>query len=238
MKMSKSRGNVIAPDDYVREFGADVVRCYLMFLGPWSDGGEWSDTGINGVSRWLNRVWDVAQRDPARLDETPADEGSVRGLRRRVHQTIKRVTGDLRDFKFNTAIAALMELTNAMNQAWEEGRVDGASWREAVENLLLLMAPMAPHLAEELWERTGHPYSIHNRPWPQWDPELAAEEVITLVFQVNGRVRDTAQAPVDVTEEEAKAMALASRRVQAHLQGKEVQRIIYVPGRLVNIVAR
>ena len=237
-KMSKSRGNVVAPDEFVGEMGADVVRCYLMFMGPWDQGGDWSDTGLNGVARWMNRVWELAQRDASELDGKPVDEDAVRELARNVHKTVRKVTEDVERFKFNTALAALMEHSNALSQAWERGGIESGGWNDAVEKMLLLMAPMAPHVTEELWERTGHSYSIHSQRLPEWDPELAADEVITLVVQVNGKVRDRIEAPVSIAEDEAKEMALSSERVQPHTAGKEIAKVIYVPGKLVNIVAR
>ncbi|MBM3925675.1 MAG: leucine--tRNA ligase [SAR202 cluster bacterium] len=231
-KMSKSRGNVIAPDDYVSSLGADVVRAYLMFIGPWDQGGDWTDTGINGSARWLNRVWELAQRNlsdlPTQNDDTPT--------RRFLHQTIQKVHDDLDKFKFNTAIASLMEFGNHLSKAWEEKSVSGPMWHEAIKNMLLMMAPMTPHIAEELWERAGHPYSIHNKPFPKWDPQLAAEDVVTLVIQVNGRVRDKIEAPASVTEDQAKALALASDKVQSFINGQQVKKAIYVPGRLINLV--
>ena len=235
-KMSKSRGNVITPDPYVNDLGADVVRTYLMFLGPWDQGGEWSDTGINGMARWLNRVWDIAQRDASSLDAQSTDDEAVRSLVRMIHKTVKKVEDDVERFKFNTALAAMMELTNHMGRAWDDGGVDSASWQDAVEKLLLLLAPIAPHITEELWERTGRPYSIHNQPLPQWDDELARDEEITLVVQVNGRVRDRIQAPASIAEDEARTLALESHKVQPYLDGSQIKQVIYVPGRLVNVV--
>ncbi len=237
-KMSKSRGNVVAPDDFVQSVGADAVRCYLMFLGPWDQGGEWSDAGINGMSRWLNRVWDIARRDDADLAAGPIDENEERDLARLTHKTIRKVGEDLERFKFNTALAALMEYTNALNQHWERKGVSSHRWSDAVEKLLLLLAPMAPHVTEELWEQTGRAYSVHRQAWPAWDPNLAADEVVTLVVQVNGRVRDKIEVAADVTEDRAREIALSSSRVQAHVEGKEVVRLVYVPGRLVNVVVR
>jgi len=237
-KMSKSRGNVVAPDAYVEEVGADVVRCYLMFLGPWDQGGEWSDSGINGVARWANRVWDLGHHDPAALDRSALDEDAVRELRRTMHKTIRRVSDDMDRFKFNTALAALMEYTNTLGQAWERSDVTSEVWAEAIGNLLKLMAPMAPHLAEELWEATGHEFSVHTQSWPAWDERLAADETITLVVQVNGRLRDRLEVQASISEAAAKEMALASGPVQPHIEGKTVANVIYVPGRLVNIVAR
>ena len=237
-KMSKSRGNVITPDPYVQDLGADVVRTYLMFLGPWDQGGDWSDSGINGMARWINRVWDLAQRDASTLDAQPADDEAVRTLIRTTHKTVKKVVGDLERFKFNTALAAMMEMTNHMSRAWDEGGIDSGSWRDAVEKLLLLLAPIAPHVTEELWERTGRPFSIHNQLMPSWDEELARDEEITLVVQVNGRVRDRIQAPASIEEEEARQLAMESARVRPYLEGTEVRQVVYVPGRLVNLVVR
>ena len=237
-RMSKSRGNVVAPDEYVERVGADAIRCYLMFLGPWDQGGDWSDSGIGGMSRWLGRLWALCMLDIDDLRDSPADPAAVRDLNRIVHKTIRSVTDDLDAFKFNTSIAALMKLTNSMTEAFEEKNVDGETWRGAVDNLLLMLAPVAPHISEELWERVGNPYSVHTQAWPSWDPELAADEVITLVVQVNGKVRDKIEAPADITEDAARQMALASSRVLSHTEGKAVARVIYVPGRLVNVVAR
>ncbi len=237
-KMSKSRGNVIAPDDYLPEVGADVIRCYLMFLGPWDQGGEWSDSGMNGVARWMNRVWEMAHRDAGELDTRPVDAEAVRDVTRTVHKTVRRVTEDVERFKFNTALAALMEYNNALSAAWDAGGIDSRTWNDAVEKMLMMMAPMAPHVSEELWERTGHDYSIHDHRLPEWDQELASDEVFTLVVQVNGRVRDRIELPVSVTDDDARQAALGSPRVQAHTSGKDIARIVYVPGRLVNIVAK
>ena len=237
-KMSKSRGNVVNPDEYVAGLGADSVRCFLMFLGPWDQGGPWSSSGINGIARWLNRVWEICQHAPSELDGRPAKEGAVRSTQRGLHRTIKKCHTDLDRFKFNTAIAALMELSNELNRVWNEGGIDSTTWRECIEKFLLMLAPFAPHIAEELWERTGRPYSIHSQPFPEWDEALTAGEEITLVVQVNGKLRDKLQVPVDIDEEEAKRLALASPRVKAHINNKRVDRTIYVPGRLVNVVVR
>ena len=244
-KMSKSRGNVITPDPYVEELGADAVRAYLMFIGPWDQGGEWDDRGITGIARWLNRVWflvlDSYNQWGSKAISEPSEEAANRAkkeLRRITHRTIKRVTQDLERFHFNTMIAALMEFTNYLAKVREEKSVETAAWREAIDTLLLLLAPTTPHLAEELWTRTGHPYSIHNQPFPKWDEELAAEEEFTLVIQVNGRLRDRVTVPVTINEEEAQELALSRERIRAYLKDRRVARIIYVPRRLVNIVVK
>ena len=235
-KMSKSRGNVVNPDEVVSQLGADAVRCFLMFIGPWDQGGPWSDVGINGTARWLNRVWDIAVRDAKHLEDSPADETAVRDTSRLLHQTVRKCYADLDRFKFNTAIASLMELTNHLNKVWAGATIDAATWRECIEKLLLMLAPMAPHMTEELWEMNGHPYSIHQQDFPTWDEDLAAEDVITLVVQVNGKVRDKLEVPAGIEETEAKELALASPRVQSHVEGNTVAKTVYVPGRLVNVV--
>jgi len=245
-KMSKSRGRVINPDEYVEELGADAVRAYLMFIGPWDQGGEWDDRGIKGIARWLHRVWSLVlgtySQDDAKavLSEIAKGDASraKKELRHVTHKTIKRVSRDLERFRFNTMIAALMEFTNYLSKVREENLIERGAWQEAIDTLLLLLAPTAPHLAEELWIRSGHPYSIHNQTFPTWDAELAAEEEFTLVIQVNGRLRDRVRVPVSITEEEACELALSRERVMRYLAGREADRIIYVPRRLVNIVVR
>jgi len=235
-KMSKSRGNVITPDEYVSELGADVVRAYLMFVAPWEQGGDWDDSGISGISRWLNRVWDLVL-EPYKM-KSKAEERALRDLLRTTHQTIRKVTNDLEKLRFNTMIASLMEFTNYLAKVKETRAVTNSAWNESIDTLLLLLAPTAPHLAEELWQQTGHEYSIHNQSWPQWDEELAKDEEITLVIQVNGKLRARINVPVSITEAEAKKLALESQRVKAHTEGKKLLKTIYVPGRLVNLVVR
>ncbi len=239
-KMSKSRGNVVTPDEYVNELGADAVRAYLMFIGPWELGGEWNDSGISGMSRWLNRVWHLVLDGYNRrqdIDSTTGEE-APRGLARLTHQTIRKVTNDLERMRFNVMLAALMEFTNYLGKAKEAGQVTEAAWRETIDALLLLLAPSVPHLAEELWQRTGHDYSIHNQSWPTWDEELAKEEEITLVVQVNGKLRDRITVPVSISEDEARQLAKESQRVKSFLGDKEVAKVIYVPGKLVNLVVK
>ena len=244
-KMSKSRGNVVNPDEVVTQLGADAVRCFLMFIGPWDQGGPWSEVGINGMARWLNRVWDILERDPADLDDKtgirqahPERGQSVRETLRVLHQTVRKCYNDLDRFKFNTAIAALMEFSNHLNRAWADASIDSETWRECVEKFLLMLAPIAPHISEELWERTGRQYSIHQQSFPTWDDALAAEEMITLVVQVNGKVRDRLEVPADIEEEAAQQLALASPRIKSYTEGKSVRKAVYVPGRLVNLVVK
>jgi len=232
-KMSKSKGRVINPDEYVAELGADAVRAYLMFIGPWEQGGEWDDRGIKGIARWLNRVWDLVLGSYSQEKPNATD---TKKLRRITHKTIKKATEDLERFHFNTMIAAFMEFTNYLGKVREGKRVEKAAWQEAIDSLLLLLAPTAPHFAEELWTRTGHSYSIHNQPFPEWDAELAAEEEFTLVIQVNGKLRDRVTAPVTVTEEEARELALSRERIKAYLNDRRIVRVIYITRRLVNVV--
>jgi len=232
-KMSKSRGNVIAPDEYVAELGADAVRGYLMFIGPWELGGEWNDRGIVGVSRWLNRVWSLVTADYASRVIDPEAEKEFLHL---THKTIKEVTADLERFRFNTMLSSLMEFSNYLSKVKESGAVSNSLWEEAISYFLLLLAPTAPHLAEELWNRTEHPYSIHNQQWPEYDEELVKEEEITLVIQVNGKLRDKVIVPASISEVEAKELALGRERVKAYIDGKKLTRVIYVPKRVVNIV--
>jgi len=239
-KMSKSRGNVITPDEYIAELGADVVRAYLMFVAPWEQGGEWNDSGISGISRWLNRVWNLMLGGYSEGTEVSSidRQKTERELSRVTHQTIRKVTDDMERLRFNTMIATLMEFTNYLAKVKETGAVADSDWKEAVDTLLLLLAPTAPHLTEELWQQKGHGYSIHNQSWPKWDEELARDEEITLVIQVNGKLRDRIIVPASITEAEAKQLALESQRVKAYLEGKEIINIVYVPGRLVNLVVK
>jgi leucyl-tRNA synthetase len=234
-KISK-RSNPLAPDPLVKRYGADAVRLYLMFLGPWDQGGDWSDAGIAGITRFLNRVWDIAQRDAGRLASVDVDENTERELTRHSHSTTKKVIADLDAFKFNTAIAALMEFSGELNRAWDAGGVSPATWQDAIERLTLLLAPMAPHIAEELWHRSGRESSVHLEALPRWDEALASTTLVTVVVQVNGKVRDTVQVPVGATEAQAAAAASASAKVQAHLTGKQVRKRIYVQNRLLNLV--
>jgi leucyl-tRNA synthetase len=232
-KMSKSRGRVITPDEYIAELGADAVRAYLMFVGPWDQGGEWDDSGIKGIARWLNRIWFLVlgaySEDDSKATET-------KNLRHITHRTIKRVSEDLEKFRFNTMIAALMEFTNYLGKVREERSVAASAFAEAIDALMLLLAPTAPHFTEELWVRSGHTYSIHNQPFPEWDDKVAAEEEFTLVIQVNGKLRDRVTVPVTITEKDAGELALSRERITTYLKDAKVARVIFVPRRLVNVI--
>jgi len=235
-KMSKSKGNVITPDGYVSELGADAVRAYLMFIGPWEQGGEWNDSGISGMSRWLKRVWNLVTGGYSQGGEVSQE--AERDLLRIIHQTIKKVTEDMERLRFNTMIASLMEFTNYLGKVKEASLISAEVWKESIDTLLLLLAPACPHIAEELWQQTGHSYSIHNQKWPKWDEELAKDEEVTLVVQVNGKLRDRIMVPASITEAEAKEKALGSQKIKVHLEGKKIIKTIYVAGKLVNLVVK
>ena len=237
-KMSKSRGNVVNPDEQTAILGADAVRAYLLFVGPWDQGGTWDTQGIRGIPRWFNRVWDLA--DLRRNAEGPSADATVGNeLRRETHRTIKKVTEDIEGFQFNTAIAAMMTLTNTLSRTEsDDATVSSPEWREAYDTLLLLLAPIAPHITEELWERTGHEYSVHSQTWPTWDDSLTVSEEVTLIVQVDGKLRDRLTVPADIAQDAAQEAALASEKVRAAMGGKTPARVIYVPGRLVNVVTK
>ena len=231
-KMSKSRGNVVNPDDLVGRYGADVVRVYLMFIGPWEAGGPWNPHGIEGAARFLHRCFRLVS------EPVPAASGAApdpQALRRLVHRTVQQVSADLERFSFNTAIAALMTLSSEL-QAHRDAGGDPAVFREGLRALSLLLAPFAPHLAEEAWALQGGTGSVHDAAWPVFDPELVVPEAVTLGVQVDGRLRERIEVAPDCPEAEVRARALAAPRVAAALEGRAVARIVVVPGRLVNIV--
>jgi leucyl-tRNA synthetase len=227
--MSKSRGNVVNPQNFVDRYGSDALRCFLMFIGPWDQGGPWDGRGIEGVSRFLRRALSLVSEADSSGAEADASE-----LDRRTNRTIKKVTEGLEAFRFNTAIASLMEHTNYLLAI--KGEVGEERWDDALRTFVTILAPFAPHHAEELWAAMGEEYSVHLQGWPSWDESLIAAEEITLVVQVNGKLRDRIEVPADIAEEEAKELALSSARVRPHVEGRELKKSVYVPGRLVNLV--
>ena len=232
-RMSKSKGNVVNPDELVQEYGADTVRTHLMFAFEWQKGGPWDERGIAG-SPAVHRGYleaGTAAYEPADV----ADDAS-KELRRRVHQTIAKVDEDMAEFKWNTAVAALMTLRNAMLDALRARQVNREVWTEAMETLLKLLAPFAPHVTEELWTHLGHEESVHVQPWPEADASVAAEDVVTMVIQVNGKVRDRLDVPAGISAEKAEATALAAEKIQSWLAQGEVRKVIARPPKLVNIV--
>ena len=233
-KMSKRRGNVIAPDPLVARYGADTVRAYLLFYARWDMGAPWSSTGIEGVSRWMQRVWTLFTDPVEKCNPSPE---VVRSLRRKLHQTLRQITHDFETFEFNTIVSGLMELLNEMYKARDKGAAGTPEWAEAVEIYLKMMAPVTPHIAEELWALDGKPYSIHQQRWPDVDLAAAADELITLIVQVDGKLRNRIMVPADITEEAAKSAALESEVIKKILAGKQPRKVIVVPRRLVNIVS-
>ncbi|HRQ13594.1 MAG TPA: leucine--tRNA ligase [Promineifilum sp.] len=232
-RMSKSKGNVVNPDELVAQFGADAVRAYLMFFAKWDQGGPWNYGGIKGPQRLLQDIWEIGRTDYAPEHE---DEAATRALRRKTHQTIRKVTQDLDEFSFNTAVAAIMELRNTMSAALRAAEASRAAWDEAVDTILLLLAPISPHITEELWSQRGRPYSIHQQSWPQWDEDAAREEMISLVIQINGKTRDKLDVPAGMDDDQLSRIALESEKVERLLDGKQPRKVIVVRGTLVNIV--
>jgi len=242
-KMSKSKGNVVDPNALIERYGADTARLFSLFAAPPEKDLDWNDQGVDGSFRFLNRLWKLVNEClpfivAAAPGETAALSDEARSLRRIVHKTIRKVSSDLDErFHFNTAIAAIMELVNAIqafpakNLAENSGIV-----KEALESTLLLLYPFVPHFSEELWERVGHAGGIELAGWPSFDTEAAADEELLIVVQVNGKLRGRVTVPADADEESVKAMALSDERVVQYLEGKSPRKVIYVPGKLLNVV--
>jgi leucyl-tRNA synthetase len=229
-KMSKSRGNVVNPDTVIEEYGADSMRLYEMFMGPLEAIKPWSMRDMQGVSRFLQKAWrmvvdEEAGQLAAAVKEAEPDEETARLL----HQTIRKVGSDIETFGFNTAISAMMIFVNHL--AKQEVRP-----RSVVESFILLLAPFAPHIAEELWQRLGHQESLAYQPWPKYEEEIAREKQIEVPVQINGKVRDRMLVPADASEEQVKATALASEKVVAALAGKAPKKVIVVKGKMVSVV--
>ncbi|MGH2407069.1 MAG: leucine--tRNA ligase, partial [Candidatus Limnocylindrales bacterium] len=241
-RMSKSRGNVEAPDLLVERYGADSVRLFLMFMGPWDQGGAWDPQGLGGVHRFLNRVWTVTLHPSGGSSEAVADPVAAgRELRIAAHRTLASVTTDYRGLRHNTMVAKLMELTNLLMRYRGTAVAGGAEWDEAVRFLLLMLAPAAPHIAEELWSRrlsaAGEAWrSIHLERWPAWDEALIAERTIELPVQINGKLRDRVTMPAGLPQDEIERIVLARDKVIAALGGRAPDKVIHVGGRLVNLV--
>jgi leucyl-tRNA synthetase len=248
-KMSKSLRNIVDPDYLVKKYGADTARAFCLFASPPEKDLEWSDQGVEGSFRFLSRIWRIVMeeylediRDVAPFDgKTPLD-GDLKNLRRKTHQTIRKVTADLEDrFRFNTAISAVMELVNALYLLNRPDKSDTQALsvvREAVEAVLLMMAPIVPHITEELWETLGQKTPLADMTWPAWDREVASEEEITVVLQVNGKVRSRITVPADEEEDKIKALARADEKIAKMIEGKQVVKEVYVPRKLVNIVIK
>ena len=221
-KMSKSRGNVVTPDYIIKKFGADTMRLYELFMGPAAEATEWSDKGIIGCYRFLQKVWNLQKKiENCKL--------KLVNFEKLLHKTIKKVTEDIENFRFNTAVSALMILTNEFEKF---PKLPTANY----QLLLKLLAPMAPHIAEELWQNLGHKKSIFLEKWPEYNPKLVKEEIVTLVIQVNGRVRDKIEVKASLSEEKARALAISREKVQKWIEGKEIKKVVFVQGKLINIV--
>jgi len=239
-KMSKSKGNVVDPNYLIERYGADTARLFSLFASPPERDLDWSDQGVEGSYRFLNRVWRLVQENLETLKgpsyDVGADEAS-QTLHRKTHQTIRKVTEDIDRYHFNTAISAVMELTNAVYGILPMKDEIAGAFQEAVKAMLILLSPFIPHITEELWHQIGKTSYVLNEPWPGYDPEAAKEEEITIVIQVNGKLRDRLSLPADVREEDVKEKALKQEKVQKYLDGKSVRKVIYVPKKLLNIVA-
>ncbi|HSG85003.1 MAG TPA: class I tRNA ligase family protein, partial [Candidatus Limnocylindrales bacterium] len=252
-RMSKSRGNVQDPDELIARYGADTVRLFLMFMGPWDQGGPWSPSGIGGVHRFLNRVWTLAL-DPGGTEPSDPEAGRLpagedaqaaeRTIRAAAHRTLRAVTADYEAFRFNTMVAKLMELSNALYRYRGTDVAGGAAWEEAIGLLLLMLAPAAPHITEELWARrlaaAGAEWSsIHGETWPTVDATAAAEETREVPIQVNGKLRDKVVVAVGITPDELERLVLERPKVAAALGGRTPDRVIQAGGgKLVNVVVR
>jgi leucyl-tRNA synthetase len=230
-KMSKSRGNVIAPDEYVERYGADVFRMYMLFLGPWQEGGDFSDDGITGLARFAARVYDFVSQTPTNSADAPPDWLEAQNWR---HRTIARVTEAVESLRFHVALAALMEYLNWLRQASENLHAEARS--RACQTLCLLMAPLAPHLAEELWQICGGSFSVHQQPWPAFDTELLVGEMIEIPVQLNGKHIATLTVLQETEPDELRTAALAEDKVMRLLAGNAAENVIVVPGKIVNIV--
>ncbi len=222
-KMSKSKGNVVSPDEFVEKYGSDVFRMYLMFMGPFTQGGDWNDKGITGIARFVDRFWKMVSGKSEKI----ADEQL---FIRNIHKLIKRVTKDIENFQFNTAVAAMMEFVNFVNK----GGIDEGSKKV----LARLIGPVAPHLAEECWEFLGCDGNLVDQEWPEYDEALAVDNVVTLGVQVNGKVRGEVEVAVDAPAEEVLAMARGLENVAKYLGEGEVVKEIYIPGKIVGFVVK
>ena len=231
-KMSKSRGNVISPDTYVQEYGADVVRGYVLFMGSYTEGGDWHDSDIAGILRFYKRLWTWMLSGityPASASTEGSDEDQAQYA---LHKAIKKVGEDIATLSFNTAIATLMETLNILRKCKLPAKVH----KEIARSYVLLLAPIAPFLAEELWERLGQKFSIHQQQWPTFDPNIIADKIVEVPIQINGKLRDRVVISVDASEQEVIQIALAQTGIQKLLEGKQIIKTIYIPRHMLNIV--
>ncbi len=236
-KMSKSRGNVEAPDKYIEKYGADTVRCYMMFIGPFDAGGSFKAENLEGIWRFLNRFWSLVN-DTWITHPATAETKESQAIERLRHKTIKRVTEDLSSFRFNTALAAMMEFNNVLLKQQRTAVIQSMVYRQALETMIQLLAPFAPHITEELWHLTSHTDSVHSTTWPTFEEAMAQDITFTLVIQVNGKVRDRIEVSSDISEAEVRELAVSNEKAATFIGENTIQKMIYIPGRLVNIVVR
>ena len=232
-RMAKSRGNVITPDSTVASFGADALRLYELFMAPFEQDITWSTEGISGSWRFLNRLW-VLYSNTFLAGESYSREDA--NLLRMLHKTIRRVEERIERFRFNTMVSSLMEFVNILYDSYQAEAWRTGTFHQALDTLLVLLAPAVPHIAEELWHRTGHAGSVHQQTWPTWNGELARDEIIQIPVQVDGRVREVIEVALDAGQDEIKELALSQERIRLHLHGRVVAQVILVPGKVVNIV--
>jgi len=228
-KMSKSRGNVVNPDDVVGLYGADSMRLFEMFMGPLEDVKPWSTKGVEGVYRFLNRVWRLFIGENGTLDASIANIQPSSDFDRLYHKTVKKVGEDIESLRFNTAIAQMMIFVNEATKMEQRPR-------SLMENLVLLLAPFAPHIAEELWQKLGHPDSLAYEPWPRFDPAKVIDDTVEVVLQINGKVRSRVQVPLNTTEKELENLALKDENMRRYMDGKRIAKTIIVKNKLVNLV--
>ncbi len=236
-KMSKSKGNVVNPDVFVGNYGADVFRMYMMFMGDFEQGGDWSDEGIVGINRFVNRLWRIFD-DYASAEDQGTEADLPADLRYTLHYTIQQVTLNLESLQFNTAISRMMELLTVLTEATANGAIPGL--KDALEMFARIIAPFAPHLGEELWHKTqsnkAEKESVFDQPWLEHDPKALVKDTITLVVQINGKLRDRLELPADIDKDGAVAAAADSTKLQPYLEGKDIRKVIFVPKKLLNIV--
>ncbi|ONN27833.1 leucine--tRNA ligase [Thermosipho affectus] len=244
-KMSKSKGNVVSPDEMIKKYGADTLRTYILFMAPPEKDAEWSDAGIEGVNRFLKRLWNNVYSILPKIKDVKAEniqlkDKSEKDLRRKLHRIIKKITEDIEGgFKFNTAIAGLMELNNSLSEYLNKSReLNLPLLRELVEKLTLILSPFAPHMAEEIWHDLGNETLIVNEKWPSYDESALQVDEVTIIIQINGKVRGKILAKVDTNEEDIKKLAFENPKISSYLKGKDVVKVIYVKNKLLNIVVK
>jgi len=234
-KMSKSKGNVVTPDEVIAKHGTDALRAYILFLGPFEAEVTWDDVGIKGVTRFLDRFWRVAS---GRVASRQVASSPVHTFERERHKFIQRITREMGGFRFNTAVAGYMEYLNYLIEMQGEAIPDN-QWQQAIETLTLALAPICPFITEEVWQTVlGHTDSVHRQAWPDYDEALTVDEVVTVVIQVNGKVRDRIKVDTDASEDVLRETAVTLPSVQHHINGQSIRKIIVVRNKLVNIVTQ